>query len=75
MSTGLSLENLAQIIHTDKQRLYAEERLARHVEMAQNHTPQAVSRSWGWVPLRQMAARRLVVTLAVHPLGLTVQWV
>ncbi len=74
MSTGLSLENLAQIIHTDKQRMYAEERFARQVELAQSATPPRASRFLGWAHFRPIAARRLIVTLAVYPFRLTLQW-
>lgn len=74
MSTGLSLETLAQVVHADKQRAFAQECIARQVKLAPSHDPQETSDMTWWAEIRRMNARQLVVTLAVHPLRLTVQW-
>jgi hypothetical protein len=75
MTTGLSLENLAKILHTDKQRAFAEECFARQVEMAQNPAPAASSSLLWGKRSKRLSVGHIVVKLAVHPLRLTVQWV
>lgn len=75
MTTGLSLENLAKILHADKQQAFAEECFARQVELAQSHTS-GTARGFSWgASIKRMGSRHLVVTLAIHPLQLTMQWI
>lgn len=74
MVTGLSLENLAQIIHTDKQRMYAEERFVRQVELAQRQSVEEAACCPFWREcIEWMAAHHPVVRSAVRPLRLFVQ--
>lgn len=76
MVTGLSLENLAKVIHADKQRMYAEERFVRQVEIAQRQTlGESVSRFSWRERIKWIATHHLVVRLAAHPLRLTIRWI
>ncbi|MCE7986636.1 MAG: hypothetical protein DYG89_36140 [Caldilinea sp. CFX5] len=72
MLTGLSLENLSQVLHTDKQHTFTQERFVRQVELAQGHCYKEAG-AW-WSKIRRMTVRPIVITLAVRPLRLTVQW-
>jgi len=74
MLTGLSLENLAQVMHTNKERTFAQERFVRQIELAQGQAYVVDSGMTWWAKIRRMTARPIVITLAVRPLRLTVQW-
>jgi hypothetical protein len=74
MTTGLSLENLARVVHADQQLTFAMERFARQVASAQSHTTgDASGVSWG-ERIRRILAHHLVVTVAIRPPRLTLQW-
>ncbi|MFN8491625.1 MAG: hypothetical protein U0350_28765 [Caldilineaceae bacterium] len=73
MTTGLSLEHLAQVLHADRQHAFTQERLVRQVELAQAQTHQAAHDAAWWDKIKRLTARQFVVTLVVHPLRLTVQ--
>ena len=75
MVIGLSLENLAQVMHTDKMRAFTQERFVRQIELAQGHAYVVDKEMTWWAKIRGMTARPIVITLAVRPLRLTVQWV
>lgn len=75
MVTGLNLENLAQVVHADKQHTFTQECLLRQVEWKQGAAYRAFSAVAWWAKIRSTTARPIVITFAVHPLRLTVQWV
>lgn len=75
MNTGLSLENLARILHTDKQRQFGAEAFARQVELAQNHAAGSATRRF---PRREALAglalwSRLVMLIS-RPHRLHLRW-
>lgn len=72
---GLSLEKLAQVVYADKQHTFAQERFVRQVELAQAQLDQAAGKPNWWTTIRGMTARQLVITVAVRPFQLMVQWV
>ncbi len=73
---GLSSENLAKIIYTDKQRMFVEECFAYQVEMAQRPISGRAACGFAWQAyIARLATHHLIVTLAVRPFRLTVQWV
>lgn len=74
MVTGLSLENLAQVVHIDKERTFTQERLVRQFELTKGRADAAASAATWWTKIKHMTARPIVITLAVRPLRLTVQW-
>ncbi|MFZ4656060.1 MAG: hypothetical protein ACOYNY_03565 [Caldilineaceae bacterium] len=74
MFTGSHLENLAQVVHADKQHAFAQERFARQIERAQGNTDTTLNPVAWWSKIRRMTARPIVITVAVRPLRLTVQW-
>lgn len=74
MLTGLSLENLAQVMHADKERTFAQERFVRQIEVTQGHAYAGISDVAWWAKIKRMTARPVVITLAIRPLRLTVQW-
>lgn len=74
MLTGLSLENLAQVLHADKERTFAQERFVRQIQLIQGHAYVGDREMTWWANIRRMSARPIVITLAVRPLRLTVQW-
>lgn len=74
MSTGLHLEILTQVVQTDKERTFTQERFIRQIELTQNHAYVVDSDMTWWSKIRRMTARSIVITLAMRPLRLTVQW-
>ena len=74
MLTGLSLENLTQVLHTDKERTLTQERFARQLELTQSQAYGMAGNMTWWSKIRRMTVRPIVITLAVRPLRLTVQW-
>jgi hypothetical protein len=74
MLTGLSLENLTQVGHADKEHTFAQERFVRQIERAQGHTHATVNPVAWWSKIRGIPARPIVITVAVRPLRLTLQW-
>jgi len=75
MATGLSLENLAYAIQADKQRAFTQECFVHQIELAQSHARHTIGGVAWWEQIRCMASRQLMITLVVHPLRLTVQWI
>lgn len=75
MTTGLSLENLARVIHADKQRLYAEERFVCQIELAQRQPAvESASRSDWREGSKWVATHQRVVRLAARSLRLNIHW-
>jgi hypothetical protein len=74
MFTAASLENLAQVGHADKERTFAQERFVRQIERAQGNTDATLNPVAWWSKIRGMPARPIVITFAIRPLRLTVQW-
>lgn len=74
MSTGLHLENLARVVHADKERALRQERLVRQLALTQGRADVAAGAATWWANFSRMTARPIVITFAVHPLRLTVQW-
>ena len=74
MLTGLSLENLTQVVHADKERAFAQERFVHQIERAQGHAQETVNPVAWWSKIWGMTARPIVLTLAVRPLRLKLQW-
>ena len=74
MVTGLHLENLAQVVHTDKERTFAQERFVHQIELTPGQAYVVDSGMTWWANIKHMTDRPIVITLAVRPLQLTVQW-